>query len=178
MISVRCTHMSQQPASSSLTKSTEPEADNDKKTSAMATATSCPLLNCHGYSHTLQYFPTCDLLPEEKFSHQNHSDTAPNMNFPYIQDFESNNDGCHKTTDQHQSTPDADGGRKKASQQKRSWTTENYQWMNIKRTGKSQQLEGNNNSFSLKIEQTIHSCVVIRRLDIISHSYFLELELT
>ena len=36
----------------------------------------------------------------------------------------------------------SDGKRKKPGQQKRSWNTENYQWMNIKRTRKIQHSEG------------------------------------
>jgi len=131
-----------QPASSKAELEDNIKTSTAANASMATTVASCQFLSYHGYSHTLQYFPVCDLLQEEKSNEpSNNETTTSDMNFPYLQDFKG---GCHKTIDQKQSVMDIEDKRKKAGHQKRSWNTENYQWMNIKRTRKAQQKEGNN----------------------------------
>ena len=105
------------------------------------TAESCQFLSCHGYSHTLQYFPQCSPISDDKVKV---SVGQGEVSFPYIPDFIGNeNGGGHQVQkDKYNEPLDMDGKRKKSGQQKRSWNTENYQWMNIKRTRKTPRFEG------------------------------------
>ena len=123
------------------------------------TTASCQFLNCHGYSHTLQYFPpSCSPLTMEKLR-QNGVTAPTDLTFPYMQqeynlqdDFQqlSQHAQQEKGDQQHyQMLGDSSDNnkRKKQGQQKRSWNTENYQWMNIKRTRKLQRMEGKQRQF-------------------------------
>eukprot|EP00111_Clytia_hemisphaerica_P021008 TCONS_00061956-protein len=123
-----------------------------------ATTASCQFLNCHGYSHTLQYFPpSCSPLTMEKLR-QNGVAVPTDLTFPYMQqeynlqeDFQqlSQHAQQEKEDQQHyqmmSDSSNTNNKRKKQGQQKRSWNTENYQWMNIKRTRKPQRMEDMDN---------------------------------
>lgn len=74
------------------------------------------------YSHTLQYFPVSSNTIQ-------HEEEVFSYNFPSVASIKT------KTT--HHINEYDDNKLKKTGQQKRSWNTDNFQWMNIKRTRKS-----------------------------------------
>lgn len=101
--------------------------------------------NCHGYSHTLQYFPP-GLQAEPQLSHRTQptcESTPYNLNsYPQIDRYPAS-EYQDNTKYNSSMTNWKKGSSGRNGQQRRCWNTANFQWMSIKRERKLLQITEN-----------------------------------
>nr|CAA57211.1 hox1 [Podocoryna carnea] len=110
-------------------------ASTEEVKTAYSAQSTCRYSNCHGYAHTLQYFPNASQQQEEKkrkvtlehfASPLNWNDNKSGLEF-INRSFDSFVTAGNETTSKQH----------KDRANKKCWNTANYQWMNIKRERKT-----------------------------------------
>ena len=97
--------------------------------------------SCHGYAHTLQYFPNgmpYDTHPSQRIQNlyepteYEYNQLTTRSDHYQMSDFQISNKYISPITNNWKK-----GSSGKNGQQRRCWNTANFQWMNIKRERKS-----------------------------------------